>query len=62
MHPDIGQNSLADPVEEVEAGEDGHQDEPEPEEDVDLLVDDVDRQDALGVMSLDGPGRTVPGG
>ena len=34
-------------------------DEPEPEEDVDLLVDDVDRQHTDGVVCLDCSGRTV---
>ena len=33
---------------------DGQEDEPEPEEDVDLLVDDVEREDAETVELLDG--------
>jgi hypothetical protein len=36
-----------DEIEECEGGED---DEPEPEEDVDLLVDDVDRKQTLRMM------------
>ncbi len=31
----------------TQKGEGGEDDEPEPEEDIDLLVDDVDGQDAL---------------
>ena len=34
-------------------GDDGEEDEPEPDEDVDLLVDDVERQDAETVDGLD---------
>ena len=33
--------------------DDGEEDEPEPDEDVDLLVDDVERQDAQTVDGLD---------
>ena len=43
-------------ADDSEAAED---DEPEPEEDVDLLVDDVDRQDANRVVSLNCARRTV---
>ena len=43
-------------AEDCEAAED---DEPEPEEDVDLLVDDVDRQNADRVVRLNTAGRTV---
>jgi len=46
----------SDQAEDGEAAED---DEPEPEEDVDLLVDDVDRQDADRVVGLDCTGGTV---
>ena len=37
----------------VDGGDDGEEDEPEPDEDVDLLVDDVERQDAETVDGLD---------
>ena len=40
--------------EDVDGGEDGEEGEPDPEEDVDLLVDDVDGEDALRVVALDG--------
>ena len=46
-------------MEDVEDGEDGEDDEPEPEEDIDLLVEDVDRKDTLGVVSLDVTAGTV---
>ena len=47
-----------DAVEEEDAGDGGDHDEPEPEEDVDLLVDDVQRQDTESVMSLSGAAGT----
>ena len=34
-------------------------DEPEPEEDIDLLVEDVDGKNTLGIVSLDIPTRSV---
>ena len=37
----------------MEGGEDGEEHEPDPQEDVDLLVDDVDREDALRVVALE---------
>ena len=39
-------------VEQVQHGQAGKDHEPEPEEDIDLLIEDVDRQDALDIMSL----------
>ena len=39
-------------MEEVQHGQAGEDHEPEPEEHVDLLVDDVDRQDTLDIVSL----------
>ena len=46
-------------VEQIERGQDSQDDEPEPQEDVDLLVDDVEGQDAHGVVTLDRAGGTV---
>ena len=43
----------------VEGGHDGQDDEPEPEHDVDLLVDDVEGEDAHGVVSLNCAGGTI---
>ena len=40
----------------MDGGEDGEEGEPDPEEDVDLLVDDVDGEDALRVVALDRAG------
>ena len=37
---------------------DGQDDEPEPEEDIDLLVDDVEGEDAEPIKLLHRPGRT----
>ena len=47
------------PVEDGRRGEQGHEDEPEPQEDVDLLVDDVERQDAEAVVFVDGARGSV---
>ena len=46
-------------VDEPDPGDCGEEDEPEVEEDVDLLVDDVEREDAEGVMLLESPGGAV---
>ena len=40
-------------MKEVQCCHDGEKNEPPPEKDKDLLVDDVDGQDALGVVPLD---------
>jgi len=45
-------------VHHLDTSDDGEDDEPEPEEDVDLLVDDVEREDAQTVELLHRPGRT----
>ena len=41
-----------EPEDEEEAGDEGEEEQPEPEEDVDLLVDDVDGQQAECVVGL----------
>lgn len=46
-------------MKEVQGCHDGEKDEPPPEKDKDLLVDDVDGQDALGVVPLDLPAWAV---
>ena len=45
---------------DVDGGEDGEEHEPDPQEDVDLLVDDVDGEDAEAVEHLDSPSGTEP--
>ena len=40
-------------MDHIDDGEAGENDEPEPQEDVDFLVEYVDWKDALGVMPLD---------
>ena len=57
-YPDPGPEDDGDTVEEEDASDGGHHNEPEPEEDVDLLIDDVQRQDTEPVMSLGGAART----
>ena len=47
MTPGVGQEGTAQPHDEAEQGDDGHQDEPEPQEAEDLLVEEVDGQGAL---------------
>ena len=54
---DAGTEEYSDAVDEEDAGDGGHNDEPEPEEDVDLLVNDVEGQHAQAVMSLRRPTR-----
>ena len=54
---DAGSEEDSDAVDEEDAGDGGDDDEPEPEEDVDLLVNDVEGQHAQAVMSLRGPTR-----
>ena len=44
---------------QVKRGHDSEDDEPEPEHDVDLLVDDVQGKDAHGVVSLNCAGGTI---
>ncbi|GFS31011.1 putative secreted protein [Trichonephila inaurata madagascariensis] len=41
------------------SGHDGQYNEPEPQEDVNLLVDDIERHDAQGVVSLQVGGRSI---
>ena len=52
-------SELDNPDDEVDAGDDGEDDEPEPEEDVDLLVQDVHPEDAEGVQGHERPGSAV---
>ena len=56
--PDVGQEELGQPEDQVDSGDDRQDDEPEPEEDVDLLVDNVHAQHAEGVEPLDGAGAS----
>lgn len=42
----------AEPVEHVQCGSDEEQSEPEPDEDEDLLVEDVDDENALDTVTL----------
>ena len=46
-------------VEEPRGGDSAEEDKPEVEEDIDLLIDDVDRQNAQRVVGLDGAGGSV---
>ena len=46
-----------EPVDEPDTGDRGQEDEPEVEEDVDLLIDDVEGQHAQAVMPLSGATR-----
>ena len=50
--PDLSSKDDGEPVDEDQAGDNGQEDHPEPQEDVDLLVDDVQRQDAQRVVLL----------
>ena len=46
-------------VEDWDRGEDGNANKPEPEEDIDLLVDDVEGKNAEAVMSGDCSGGSI---
>ena len=50
--PDAGPEEHAQSVEQEHAGDGGEDDEPEPEEDVDFLVDDVEREDTQTIVAL----------
>ena len=57
--PGGGAEELHGPDDEVDGGDDGEDDEPEPEHDVDLLVEDVHAQHAERVEPLDGARASV---
>ena len=57
--PEAGDRDDGADVDEVQDGDDGQEDEPEPEEDEDLLVDDVGGEHAQGVVLLEGALVTV---
>ena len=50
--PDAGPEEDPEAVEEEHTGDGGEEDEPEPEENVDLLVNDVERENTQTVMTL----------
>ena len=43
----------------LDGGEDGESNEPKPEKDVDLLIDDVQRQNTQTIKVLNCPRRTI---
>ena len=55
--PCVGHHNDENPVDDVNGCDGGDKGEPEPEEDVDLLVDDVERKDAQAVELLLACGR-----
>ena len=57
--PELGHGEDDEPVDEGQSWYDGDDDQPEPDEDVDLLVDDVQGKNAEAVFLLHGTGRTV---
>ena len=57
--PEAGHADEGDHVDGVEGGDEGEDDEPEPERDVDLLVDDVQSEDTQSVQLLDGSRGSV---
>lgn len=56
---DVGEENGGHRVHHRPGTHHGQEDEPEPEEYVDLLVEDVEGEDAEGVYLLDRPGSTV---
>jgi hypothetical protein len=57
--PEFGHAQNNESVDEGKAGDNGDDDQPEPDEDVDLLVDDVEREHAEAILLLDSAGGTV---
>ena len=55
----MGTKQGRETVEEEDPGDGGHHDQPEPDQDEDLLVDDVQRQNAEAVLELHTSRRTV---
>lgn len=55
LEAQLGGHDDEEAVDEPRGGDGGEADEPEPDENVDLLVDDVHRQHAHGIVSLNGP-------
>ena len=51
--PDSREPEETKVMQDVKDGEDCKDDEPEPEKDINLLVENVDGKDTLGIMSLD---------
>ena len=58
VHPCLGSQDDSQAVQQRQTGHYRQQDEPEPEEHVNLLVDDVQREDAQAVDFLNCTGRT----
>lgn len=56
---ELGTRHHGDPIDQRDAGQDAQDDEPEPEEHVDLLVDNIQRQHAQSVELLHVAGGTV---
>ena len=52
--PETGDGDDDQSGEDLDGGDDGHDDEPEPQEHVDLLIDDVERKHAETVKLLNG--------
>ena len=56
--PDPRPSQHAQPIQEEDAGDGSDNDEPEPEEDIQLLIDNVEGEDAESIVSLDSAGRS----
>ena len=50
-HPDLGTEHSQHPEDEVEDGDHKQQDQPEPEDDVDLVIDHIDWEDTQPIKS-----------
>jgi len=57
--PEAGDGDHGDDIYDVDACDDGKNDEPEPESDIDLLIDDVEGEDAHGIVLLNCTWRSV---
>ena len=59
VDPDVGDQDDQEAVDEGGARDQSNGDKPEPQEDIDLLVDDVESEDAETVLVLDGARGTI---
>jgi len=57
--PQMREENDGDTIDQDDSSDDSEEDEPEPEEDVDLLIDNVEREDAESIMLLHVSWRTI---
>ena len=58
-HPQVWSQQGKKPVDQENSGDNGNKDQPEPDEDKDLFVDDVQGENAESILLFNGSGRTI---